>query len=213
MSSLHRAPRPEGGVAVLTTPPVEDAELVARALGGDEWAASTIFRRHVGSVTNLVRKSFGRTAEADDIVQDTFAIALDELGKLRERAALRSWLLTIAVRQMHRRFSRRRLMRRFGLDRTDYAADLVALEASDASPEHRAELRLLAEAMEQLAPAERLAWTLRHAHGHPLGEVAALTDCSLATAKRRIARADELLRAHFGIEKRSERESEEDDAP
>ncbi|MFO0681242.1 MAG: RNA polymerase sigma factor [Sandaracinus sp.] len=197
-SSPRSSPVSGAGVAVLGTPDVEDAELVARALSGDAWASGAIFRRHVGVVTSLVRKSFGRTAEADDIVQDTFAIALDELRALRNPAALRSWLLTIAVRQMHRRFSKRRLLRALGLDRNDYAADLVALDPA-ADPEAKAELRLLAEAMEKLAPAERLAWTLRHAHGHALAEVATLTSCSLATAKRRIARADELLRAHFGI--------------
>jgi RNA polymerase sigma-70 factor (ECF subfamily) len=39
-----------------------------------------------------------------------------------------------------------------------------------------------------------VAWTLRHVEGESLEEVAVLCDCSLATAKRRIASAHEKIK-------------------
>jgi RNA polymerase sigma-70 factor (ECF subfamily) len=40
----------------------------------------------------------------------------------------------------------------------------------------------------------RIAWSLRHMHEETIESVAELTGCSLATAKRRIAAAQRVLR-------------------
>ena len=42
----------------------------------------------------------------------------------------------------------------------------------------------------------RLAWMLRHVDGHTLPEVAAALGVSLATAKRRLAEAEQVVREH-----------------
>jgi RNA polymerase sigma-70 factor (ECF subfamily) len=53
-------------------------------------------------------------------------------------------------------------------------------------------------ALLQTMPADdRIAWTLRHVERHRLEAVAELSECSLATAKRRISRAQRFLRDHF----------------
>jgi RNA polymerase sigma-70 factor (ECF subfamily) len=44
---------------------------------------------------------------------------------------------------------------------------------------------------------DRIAWTLRHVERHGLDAVASLTGCSLATAKRRIQRAQSYLSQKF----------------
>ena len=50
------------------------------------------------------------------------------------------------------------------------------------------------QALDRLGVAERVAWTLRYVEGEPLGTVAELCECSLATAKRRIRAAQDHLR-------------------
>ena len=49
-------------------------------------------------------------------------------------------------------------------------------------------------ALDAISAPERVAWTLRHVEGESLEEVALLCDCSLATAKRRIASAHEKIK-------------------
>jgi RNA polymerase sigma-70 factor (ECF subfamily) len=44
---------------------------------------------------------------------------------------------------------------------------------------------------------ERIAWTLRYVERHRLEAVAELAGCSLATAKRRILKAQRFLAEHF----------------
>jgi RNA polymerase sigma-70 factor, ECF subfamily len=174
----------------------EDAQLVERALAGDRGAEEAIYKRHVGYVAGMVLRLLVDQAETEDIVQDTFALALQELPRLRQRSSLRAWLAQIAVSQVHRRFRRRRLLRLLGLDRSeDPAAALERIAAPDASPDVRSELAFLGRLLHELPIAQCIAWSLRYVEGATLEEVASACACSLATAKRRIAAADKQVRA------------------
>ncbi len=166
-----------------------EAALVEKALAGDRAATDALFRRHAAAVLGLVTRLVGRRQDAEDIVQDAFAVAVGELPDLRDRAAFGPWLRAIAVRQAHRYFRRRKLLRAFGLDRGADDATLAALAAPGASPEARAQLRALDEALATLPHEHRIAWCLRHVEGESLEDVAAACNCSLATAKRWIAAA------------------------
>ncbi len=163
--------------------------LVERALRGDARAADALFRRHAASVLGLVTRLVGRSHDAEDIVQDALATAMEQLPDLRDRAAFGPWLRAVAVRQCHRYFRRRKLRRAFGLDRGADDATLAALVAPGASPETRAQLRRLDEVLSALPHEHRIAWCLRYVEGEQLDDVAAACGCSLATAKRWIAAA------------------------
>lgn len=177
-----------------------DAVLVRRALDGDRWAEGLLVRRHFAGVAGTVARLLGDLDEAQDVVQETFAAALAELAHLREPAALRAWLMQIAVRKVHRRFRRRKLLRVFGLRAAESESRLAELASSAASPEQHAELALLDGALSWLAAADRIAWTLRRVEGMRIEDVALSCRCSLATAKRRIAAADRVVRAHVALD-------------
>src|SRR5262249_12737265 len=85
-----------------------DAALVVRAQSGDRTAEEAIYRRHVRYVGGLVLRLLGDRAEAEDCVQETFAIALGRIGSLRDGDALRGWIAQISVNLVRRRFRRRR---------------------------------------------------------------------------------------------------------
>jgi RNA polymerase sigma-70 factor (ECF subfamily) len=178
-------------------PALSDAELIARIAQGDQWAKEALYRRHVRYVWGTAVRLLGRVSEAEDVVQDTFAEALRDWAKLRDRNATRQWLVRIAVHQAHRRFRRRKLLRALGLDRTPPERTFAALVYRGASPETQAELRMVGEALDTLGIRERFAWSLRYVEGYSLEEVAAACDCSLATAKRRIVSAQRRVAVHL----------------
>jgi RNA polymerase sigma-70 factor (ECF subfamily) len=132
----------------------------------------------------------------EDIVHDAFVRAHQRLGELREPAAFRSWLGSIIVRLVRTRLRRRRLVAMLGLA-TPEPVDLDAVATSDADPEVRALLAQVYALLQTLPADERIAWTLRHVERHRLESVAGLAGCSLATAKRRISRAQAFLDEHF----------------
>ena len=174
----------------------DDATLVANARRGDRWAEEALYRRHVGYIAGMVARLLGGAVEAEDVVQDTFALGLDRLGTLRDPAAVRAWLAQIAVSQVRRRLRRTKLLTRLGLHPSLDHLQLESMAVEEADADTRAELVSLGEALAKLPTDDRLAWMLRHVEGQPLKEVARVSGCSLATAKRRIAAASRELRRY-----------------
>jgi len=175
---------------------VSDCRLVERAIQGDRWAEEAIYLRYVGYVNALCLRLLRSKSDAQDAVQDTFVDVLEQLRSLRDPNKLRYWITGIAVHKAHRRFRRTRLASLFGLRNThdDEACSLVARSAL--SPELCSEIARLDRALSRLSDDVRACWILRYVEGYALNEVAALCRCSLATTKRRIASAEEALRAH-----------------
>ncbi len=149
-----------------------------------------VFREQARFVAWVALRILGRDEEVDDVVQEVFLSAMGGLKSLREPNAVRAWLKTVTVRMARRRLYKRRLKMMFRLDEQ---ADAAQLASADASPEDRAALRNVYAVLDRIPVEQRLAWTLRHVEGESLPDVAALIGCSLATAKRRIAAAQERL--------------------
>lgn len=167
--------------------PEPDAALVARAASGDQRAFAQLYRRHARYVASVAFRMLGDASELDDVVQETFVICLKSLSRLQQPERLRAWLVTIAVRRVQRRLSARVRRRWLGVE-----VGLVSPSASD--PQLSREVSELYRSLEQLSPKLRVPWTLSRVEGGSLEEVAAWCEISLATVKRRLARADEYLK-------------------
>ncbi len=179
-------------------PPAEasDGDLVEGARAGEGWAREMLYRRHVAMVASTARRLLRQASDAEDVVQETFLLAFEHLHQLHDPAALRGWLARIAVSRAHRRFRWRRLKTYFGGDSGEW--DTLASEASkSATPEQRAELSLIDRALETLPLKLRGPWVLHYVVGHSLEDTATAFGCSVATAKRRIAAAEQVVQRHI----------------
>lgn len=157
--------------------------------------SATAFRRYASYVAAIGIRVLGRRDEIDDFVQDVFLAAHRSIGALREPAALKGWLATLAVREAVRRLKRRRLRDWVGLGA---AVDYADVADGAASAEERALLARVFAALDELPTAERVAWALRYLEGETMERVAELAGCSLSTAKRRVAAA-ELALERLGV--------------
>jgi RNA polymerase sigma-70 factor (ECF subfamily) len=183
-----------------TADAVGDAELVARALRGDRWSRDVLYRRHAHYLLAVSTRLLANRSEGEEVVQDTFVVGFEQLGTLREPAAVRAWLAQIAVSLVRRRLRRGRLLRFLGLDRSPDDASLSALAAPELRPDDCAELALIDRMLGRMPADLRIAWMLRRVEGLALAEVASACACSLATAKRRIATADTQVARHVSFQ-------------
>jgi RNA polymerase sigma-70 factor (ECF subfamily) len=149
-----------------------------------------IYRRYGRYVAAIILRLDGRATDVEDLVQDVFVEAAAGITRLREPEAIRGWLATIAVRTVRRRLRLRRVRQFFGLDR-DVAE--IGLAAHVVSPVDRLLLRSVYRVLDEMSVEDRLAFSLHTIEGETLDEVAKLCDCSLATAKRRVARAQSMI--------------------
>ncbi len=175
---------------------LDDAKLVALARDSDTLAFEVLYRRHASFALNLAVRIQGNAADVEDIVHDAFLRAHHRMRELRDATLFRSWLGAIVVRQVRSRLRRKRLLNAFGIGSVD-PVDLDAVASSEADPETRAQLAQIYALLQTMPPDERIAWTLRNIERHRLEAVAELSGCSLATAKRRIQRAQRFLHDHF----------------
>ncbi|MGH2741424.1 MAG: sigma factor, partial [Thermoleophilaceae bacterium] len=83
-------------------PPHED-ELVARAKRGELDAYEEIVRRHQSIAFRTAWVITRSAADAEEAAQDAFVKAHAALGRFREDAPLRPWLLTIVANEARNR--------------------------------------------------------------------------------------------------------------
>lgn len=149
-----------------------------------------IYRRYCRYVAAVILRLDGRAADVDDLVQDVFVEAAAGIERLREPEAIKGWLATIAVRTVRRRLRIRRAWRFLGIGRD--AGEMLLVDPR-VSPADRALLRAVYRLLEEMPVQDRLAFTLHVIEGEKLEAVAKLCDCGLATAKRRVARAQRFI--------------------
>jgi RNA polymerase sigma-70 factor (ECF subfamily) len=174
--------------------PIEPFRTEAAAQAPAESAApaqsldtASTYRRYAPYVAKIGMRILGRRDEIDDFVQDVFLNVHRNLDSVREPGAIKSWLAQLAVHEATRRLKRHRLRRWFGLDSVP---DYVDIADAVASPEQRTLLAHVFRLLDALPAEDRVAWALRYIEGETMVRVASLCDCSLSTAKRRVANAE-----------------------
>jgi RNA polymerase sigma factor (sigma-70 family) len=172
-------------------------KLVKRAQGGDRAAFDDLVRRYRARIYALTLHLTGSRSEADDITQDVFTRAYQQLHTFAGRSEFFTWLYRIAVNRSlnARRDTARR--RTSGLDDPRVQA-AVAVDAYG-DPRRAAELRQtyarLVSALDRLSPTLRSTVVLVALQGLSHDEAAAVLGCSPGTVAWRIHEARNQLRA------------------
>lgn len=93
----------------MTDDVIDDRALVARAAAGSEAAFRTLYRAYARAVYWIAVGLVSDTADAEDVVQETFVVAWRKIPKLRlEGASLLPWLATVCRLQAQNRLRARR---------------------------------------------------------------------------------------------------------
>ncbi len=169
--------------------PVPVRELVAvvtAARRGDRAAFAELYRRFSRAVHGvaLTRVQY---RDAGDLVQDTFAIALERLPQLLDDAAFPGWLLSIA---RHRAIDHLRVQRQ-----TEELIDAP----SDVRHSASAEVAQVLEALRGLPEAYQETMVLRLVEGMTGPEIAEQTGLSPGSVRVNLHRGMKLLRERLGI--------------
>jgi RNA polymerase sigma-70 factor (ECF subfamily) len=111
---------------------------------------------------------------AEDVVQDTYLVARERIGQLRDPSAVEAWLARIAIHRCYRQRQRRMHLDRLlpWLHRTPTSSSL--------------ELR---ELIERLPVRERTVLVLHYGHGYSLGEIGQLLEITHVNARAIVSRA------------------------
>lgn len=181
---------------------MSDEELL-EAVANDPEAFAAFYRRHVGWVLGFCARRTRDPEQAADLTAEVFAAALSSSRRFRpERASARTWLFAIVLHKLAGYERRGRVERR--------ARARLRIGEVQLSEQDHAEISSLAngptngdlaiDLLKRLPQDQRAAVRSRVIEDLPYPEVAAALKCSEATARKRVSRGLETLRARLDEE-------------
>ncbi len=163
-----------------------DLDLARRCVSGDRTAQRDFFQRERQRVHAILYRIVGSNADMEDLLQEVFIQIFRSMAGFRGEASLATWLDRIAVRVAYAYLAKRR---------TETVR--LSLVPEPASTEPGAEQRMMTReatrrlysALDGIAVAQRVAFTLHVIDGRPLKDVAAAMTASVVATKVRVWRA------------------------
>jgi RNA polymerase sigma-70 factor (ECF subfamily) len=174
----------------------DDAELVARIRAGASDEFGELVRRHQGRVFAILHRYERDAHHLEDLAQEAFLKAWRALDRFDGRAPFEHWLARIttnvAIDYLRRQRSRRQeiALPELGEDALEW------LRRDDDSNEldSRQAAEVLALAMEELSPEDRVVITLQELEGLSVKEICERTGASSVAVRVRASRARGKLR-------------------
>lgn len=165
------------------------------ARAGDSRAFRELVGRYERQVAGVVIGMLGRTAEADDVGQETFIRFFRALADFRGDAALGTYLTRIAVNlSLNELKKRKRNLRNVALD--DNLAEVRQL-GNEEHQQRREAKELVNKAIQALDPPFRSVIVLRMIEGYSSKETAEILEIPLGTVLSRMKRAQEKLKLNL----------------
>jgi RNA polymerase sigma-70 factor, ECF subfamily len=197
-AGAEQGAQPTRGGRVVTfphAPVVDDFEVLDRARAGDRVAFAALVERHHVVLASLVRQRAGGRAPVEDLVQETFAKALANVGGFRGRASFLTWTASIAL-NLATDWGRKQRRRERLAPRADFGGDEVADAAASAPHlvQRREEAERARAALDELPDAMRLAVTLRIVEDLSYEEVAARLEAPVPRVRTWVSRGLGVLR-------------------
>lgn len=178
--------------------PDSDEALVWKARNGDYSAFERLFERHRDLVYRYAYQMAPRRDDAEDIVQEAFIKAYQNLQRYRDEAKFTTWLLRITANLGTDRA--RMSNRRQTLEQRESGGALVWMTVGNSHQdpvdnlEQEQRRALLREAIDQLPDHHRNAIVFRDIQEMEYDDIAEFFGCSVGGAKLRVLRARRALR-------------------
>jgi RNA polymerase sigma-70 factor (ECF subfamily) len=185
----------------LGEPISEEMALVHAAKAGDVSAFESLVKKYDRNVFRIANHITHNREDAEDVVQDAFLKAYENLEQFQGQSKFYTWLVRIAVNEALMKLRKRRPERTVSLDEdVKTEEDSLPREVADWSPNpeqqySQAELKdILTRTIQGLPPGFRTVFVLRDVEGLSTEETAEALDLSIPAVKSRLLRARLQLR-------------------
>jgi RNA polymerase sigma-70 factor (ECF subfamily) len=171
--------------------PTPVAELVRAARRGDAAATEQLIARHLRAAYAVALAVLGRPADAEDVAQDAFLVAIERLDECRDPARFSGWLVQIVRNRALHAVEKRKLR-----DPVDHEGEIVAhVPASDVVLRGQ-----LLAALATLTPVQREVVLLHDLDGWTHAEIADALGLSETNCRQHLFSARRALRARLEAE-------------
>jgi RNA polymerase sigma-70 factor (ECF subfamily) len=176
----------------------QDGEVVKRCIQGETQAFNVLVEKYYKKIYNLAYRFVGDSEEANDLAQEIFTAAFQNLAKFRGDAKFSTWLFQIATNRGKNKFKY--------LKRRGYFVNRGQIDSDDdrdylqrAVPDHSTNpedllagkqlQKVVQDAINELDPDHKAIVILRDIEGFSYEEIAKILDLPEGTTKSRLHRA------------------------
>jgi len=176
---------------------LDDSDLVAAFLDGEERAFQELVERYQGRLLNFIYRTIGDRERGEDLVQEVFIRVYRHLHRFDRSRKFSTWVYTIAsnLAKNELRNRARNPLVLFQTIKKNWQDEDRPLQFEDSASRpddlyRRRHLRELVEnSVAQLPEHHRQVFILRELEGKSYEEIAEITACNLGTVKSRLNRA------------------------
>ncbi|HXZ28422.1 MAG TPA: sigma-70 family RNA polymerase sigma factor [Terriglobales bacterium] len=179
----------------------DESTLVQAAKSGDLGAFEQLVKLYDRNIFRIAQHITRNREDAEDVVQDAFLKAYENLGQFQGQSKFYTWLVRIAVNEALMKLRRRRPDKIVSLDENiETEEDSMPREVADWSPNpaqlyDQAQLKqILSKVIQGLPPGFRTVFVLRDVEGLSTEETAEALGLSIPAVKSRLLRARLQLR-------------------
>lgn len=187
------------GTDSLSNPSEEISVLVEQARGGHCAAFEKIVSRYQGLISGMLFSATGDFHRSEDLAQETFLIAWNRLGELKNAENPAPWLCTIAKNLAHRSF--RKKSESPAANPEFFEENLQQKESSDSDPARemlrKEQSELVWSAIGEIPESYRETLVLYYRSGQSVKEIAVATDSSIEAVNQRLLRARKSLKSRL----------------
>ena len=176
----------------MTLTNIDIENLLQRCLIQDQAAQLEVYNRYYKAMYNAALRIVKDSAEAEDVMQDSFLIAFTKLDTFKGEAPFGSWLKRIVVNNSINAYKKQVRLGEVPLDSTLYKLTdepvATPCDTSDLQVQH------VMRSMDELKESYRVALSLHLIEGYDYKEVSSILKISYANCRTTISRAKESLR-------------------
>ncbi len=175
-------------------------ELVAQLKQGDESAFSRLVDEWQDMVYNTALGIVQDPDEADDVTQEVFIQVFQSIHSFKGDAKLSTWLYRITISKALDHEKKKKSKKRFAIIQrlfggpADEQIQAVEFEHPGIAMEKKERAAALFKALQQLAPNQRIAYTLHKLEGQSYQEIAEIMNTTLFAVESLMGRAKSNLK-------------------
>ena len=173
--------------------------LVQLCLAGKQSAQLEIYNRYYKAMYNTALRIVKHTAEAEDVMQESFLSAFTKLHTFKGDVTFGAWLKRIVINNSIYHYRKQQKNNTVDLDEVLYKVEDNDGVASDPGGYTELKAQKVMETMKSLKDNYRVSLTLHLVEGYDYEEISEIMNISYANCRTTISRAKESLRKKLAV--------------
>ena len=178
---------------------IGETEIINRVLQGEKELYEILVRRNNQKLYRVIRSYIRNEAEIEDLMQNTYLKAYENLSGFKQASTYATWLIRIGINEALARLREKGKVYNLS-EQANYAARNTALQLSDQQMNPESKIiqneakRMLENAIDSLPLKYKTVYVLREVEGMPIQDISACLNLSVTNVKVRIHRAKNMLK-------------------